>query len=121
MPVPREGNESMAAASAPFPDLDALAEGLTTVLDGQSGESGLVHILDRKPNPYTSTFPAEVVTCTVADGGEQRVLCKYTGRGGESDHGHRGGVGYEAEVYRQVLQGLPVPVPALRGVFVCPQ
>jgi len=121
MPVPREVNERTAAAPAPFPDLEALAEGLTAVLDDRSGESGLVQILDRKPNPYTSTFPGEVVTCMVADGGEHRVLCKYTAGGGHSDHGHRGGVGYEAEVYREVLQGLPLPVPAFHGVFACPQ
>ena len=121
MPVPSERNERRAAAAAPFPDLQTLTEGLTAVLDGQTAESDLVHILDRKPNPYTSTFPAEVVTCIMADRREQRVLCKYTGHGGHSDHGHRGGVGYEAEVYRQVLQGLPVPVPTFHGVFACPE
>jgi hypothetical protein len=120
MPVSGEGNERT-AAPAPYPDLEALAEGLTAVLDGQSGESGLVQILDRKPNPYTSTFPGEVVTCMVADGSEHQLLCKYTVGGDHSDHGHRGGAGYEAEVYRQVLQGLTISLPAFHGAFACPQ
>jgi hypothetical protein len=79
-----------------------------------------VTVRARRLNPYGSTFPAEIVTCTVADGREYRVFCKYTAVGGQTDQGHRGGAGYEADVYRQVLHGLPLPVPAFHGAFACP-
>jgi aminoglycoside phosphotransferase (APT) family kinase protein len=117
MPVPREVNERTATAPAPFPDLEALAEGLAALLDGREGGSGLVQILDREPNPYTSTCPAEIVTCRLADDSQRRLLCKYAAGEGHNDHGSRGGVTYEAEVYRHVLQTLPLPAPAFYGAF----
>jgi hypothetical protein len=97
--------------------LETLTGGLAAVLDGREGRNGLVQILDREPNPYTSTFPGEIVTCRLADGSERRLFCKYTAGEGHNDHGSRGGVRYEAEVYRQVLQRLPLPAPAFYGAF----
>jgi hypothetical protein len=79
-----------------------------------------VTVLGRRLNPYCSTFPAEIVTCAVA-GGERRVFCKYTAGDDHTDHGHRGGAGYEAEVYRQVLHGQAISAPAFHGAFACPQ
>jgi hypothetical protein len=108
-------DEPMSATSPLLPDLAALRRGLMSVWGGP------VTVLGRRRNPYCSTFSAEIVTCAVADGGERRWFCKYTVGGDHSDHGHRGGAGYEAEVYRQVLQGLEIPAPVFHGAFACPQ
>lgn len=51
----------------------------------------------------------------MADGNELRLLCKYTDGRSHNSYGHRGGVTYEAEVYRQVLQPLPVSTPTFYG------
>jgi aminoglycoside phosphotransferase (APT) family kinase protein len=91
--------------------LQALTQGLTSIW----GEP--VTILGRRLNPYCSTFPAEILTCVVPGGGERQVFCKYTIGDDNRDHGHRGGAGYEAKVYGQVLQGLAISVPAFQGSF----
>jgi hypothetical protein len=79
------------------------------------GQLRLVTILDREPNPRTSTFPSEVVTCRLADGRQLRLLCKYAAGHNHNTYGHRGGIAYEAEVYRQVLGPLPVSTPTFYG------
>ncbi len=51
----------------------------------------------------------------MADGSQLRLLCKYTAGCSHQSYGHRGGIAYEAEVYRHVLQRLPVSTPTLYG------
>ncbi len=113
-----------------LPDLQTLTHSLNAIfndhnsLEDQSqipgaraeGQRGQVTILDREPNPRTSTFPSEVVTCRLADGSQLRLLCKYAAGHNHNTYGHRGGIAYEAEVYRQVLGPLPVSTPAFYGV-----
>jgi aminoglycoside phosphotransferase (APT) family kinase protein len=55
-----------------------------------------------------------VVTCRLSGGDNHRLFCKY-GTGGHDAHGHRGGVGYEAEIYRRVLVATGLPVPRFYG------
>jgi hypothetical protein len=114
MPVSGTWTEATAAASGLLPDEPTLARGLSAVWGAP------VAVLGRRLNPYCSTFPAEIVTCA-ADGVERRVFCKYTAGDDHTDHGHRGAAGYEVEVYRQVLQGLAISLPAFHGAFACPQ
>jgi len=95
-----------------LPDDQSLATGLSSALAG--AECVPVTVVDRMVNPNASTFPSEVVTCRLGDGTQVRLLCKYGGH----DHpayGHRGGVGYEAEVYRRVLAAAALPVPRFYG------
>src|SRR5687768_14455061 len=61
-----------------------------------------VTILDRDRNVRFSTFCNEVVTCAI-DGREIRILCKYAQGKSWRASGHRGGIEYEAAVYRHVL------------------
>jgi hypothetical protein len=97
--------------SAPFPDRPTLAAGLGAALGGP------VTLLRRKRNDYSSTFPSEVVTCRLADGSERRLFCKYSAGVGHNAHGHRGGVAYEAEVYRRVLQPSRLSSPRFYGTY----
>jgi aminoglycoside phosphotransferase (APT) family kinase protein len=116
--MPSEARESEAVAASPwYPDLPELEAGLAKIWCGTATSMQALQVRSRKPNSYTSTFPSEIVTCRLADGRERRVFVKY-GRTGERDpqeHKWRGGVKYEAEVYRQVLHGLPLPLPAFHG------
>jgi Phosphotransferase enzyme family len=97
-----------------LPNLQTLAVGLTSVLRSQAT------ILDRQPNTYTSTFPSEIVRCRLGNGRELRLLCKYG-----ADHrtslsgltGHKGGVPYEAAVYRQVLWMSRPTTPTFYGAY----
>jgi hypothetical protein len=113
MPVNAAWTEARAASSGLLPGDATLARGFANVWGAP------VTIRGRHLNPYCSTFPAEIVTCT-AGGRERRVFCKYTAGDDHSDHGHRGGAGYEAEVYRQALHGLTISLPEFHGAFGCP-
>jgi hypothetical protein len=66
-----------------------------------------VSVVERRPTPYESTFPAEVVTSRDTDGAERRLFCKYGWGEGHPAYGHRADVAYEADVYRHVLAAFP--------------
>src|SRR5262249_33374796 len=100
-----------------LPDAPTLSFGLTAAL-GRVGLAGLaVTVLGREPNPYASTFASEIVTCRLPDGSERRLFCKYGATADSGAHGHKGGVPYEAGVYRQLLVPMQAGVPALYGVY----
>jgi hypothetical protein len=101
-------------ARSVLPSLQTLAVGLASVLRSQ------VTILDRQPNTYASTFPSEIVRCQLGNGRRLRFLCKYG-----ADHstslsgitGHKGGVPYEAAVYRHVLRTSRATTPTFYGAY----
>jgi thiamine kinase-like enzyme len=101
-----------------FPEPRSLAAGLLSALSGNGCGAGGVTVVDRQPNALASTFPSEVVTCRLAGGDEVRLLCKYEAGLFEDTHGHRGGVRYEAEVYRHVLHPLQTTTPTFYGAHV---
>ena len=103
--------------ASPFPDLQALTAGLQALLRRDRPGGGTLTVLRREPNVYESTFPSEVVTCRLADGSWRRLFCKYSADLDNSDHGHRGGVAYEAEVYRQVLRPSRALTPRFYGTY----
>jgi hypothetical protein len=98
-----------------LPDARSLARGLKTVLEPRS--DGCLELLDRKLHRRMSTFPLEVVRCRLQDGRVKEVVCKYSGDKDVGNHEYRGGVCYEADVYRDVLQSCGMPVPAFLGTY----
>jgi aminoglycoside phosphotransferase (APT) family kinase protein len=106
----------MGASLIQLPNLQTLTHSLSIIFHGHnSSEDQQITVLDRAPNPRTSTFPSEVVTCQLADGSQLRLLCKYAAGRNHNTYGHRGGLTYEAEVYHQVLEPLPVSTPTFYG------
>src|SRR5258708_5767393 len=106
----------MITAEFQFPSSDALATVLNSIFAGH-GSYGPVAISDRTPNVFESSFPSEVVTCQFDDQPTLRLLCKYGTGCAESWHRHRGGVRYEAQVYRQVLKSSKVSTAAFHGDY----
>ncbi len=101
------------AARSRLPNLQTLTAGLTSVLRSQ------VIILDRRPNTYMSTFPSEIVRCRVGGGSELQLFCKYAAGGHpHSVYGHRGGVMYEAAVYRHLLQPSQASTAKFYGTYM---
>jgi aminoglycoside phosphotransferase (APT) family kinase protein len=100
-----------------LPDAQALTRGLTSVLCARFSGRDKVTVLRRLPNGYSSTFPTEIVTCRLPDGSERRVFCKYGPRRGDRGARVSGGVEYEAEVYRRVLQPGRSSVARFHGTF----
>jgi hypothetical protein len=86
-------------------------EALTAVLRSAMTGGALVEILGRHPNEQ-GTFQSEVLTCRVGASGEFRLQAKYGGHTG-ANREHRGGVEYEAQVYRHVLDALGLSTPRL--------
>src|SRR5437867_1136369 len=90
-----------------LPDLKTLTVRLTAALNGDNSTGEPVRVLERKFPRMMSTFPNEVVRCQLADGSQREVFLKYEAGHSHNSFGHRGGVAYEAEVYRRVLQPIP--------------
>ena len=91
-----------------------------TILGGALGEllPGAV-VLSRQTNVRSSSFLSEVVTCRLPAGEELHLFCKYgAGADEASGYGHRGGVTYEAQVYRDLLQPLGVTTVPFYGTHV---
>jgi len=91
------------------PDLAGLASAMAELLPG-------VAVISRRANLFSSSFLSELVTCRLDDGQELCLFCKYgTGAADGTGFGHRGGVAYEAMVYRQLLQPLGVRAAPFYG------
>lgn len=101
-----------------FPKLELLTEVLSSLFAARGQQFDVV---GRKPNPYSSTFPSEIVTCKSPDGKVTRLLCKYSGGASHESHGHRGDVAYEALVYRHILQATDAAVPEFFGSYQDPE
>jgi hypothetical protein len=110
----------MRALPSMLPDLGTLTHDLNCALQKSGHVDGHVSIVSREVNSRTSTWPSEIVTCHVHDGSELRLFCKYGGRAVDDTCGHRGGITYEAEVYRHVLQPLPFSTPRFYGAYTNP-
>ena len=107
----------MPMMSRPLPDPASLAASLAAVLNGRDQAPRAVTLLGRESCPFASTYPCEVVTCQLAGGPPLRLFCKHAAGMNHNAHGHRGGVGYEAAVYREVLVPLGVKVPRFYGEY----
>ena len=94
-----------------LPDPPTLTARLSAALSAK--ELPPLTILSRKRPRYMSTFPNEIVICQLADGSQRRLFCKYEAGQGHNAYGHRGGLAYEAGVYREVLDPLKAFRPAL--------
>ncbi len=105
--------------SSDFPDLERLTTGLSGVLS-QGPVNGKLTVLKRKPNPFGSTFPTEIVTCRLGCQGVGKTVSlfvKYGTKPFDGIYGHRGNVSYEARVYQEVLQGFGFSTPRFYGVY----
>ncbi len=89
--------EAPAAAVGP-PDLARLTAALCEVLGGP------VTVLHRTPCPRSSTAASEILTCRLPDGATVRLRGKYGADDARAaTYGHKGGVPFEAVVYREIL------------------
>ena len=79
-----------------------------------------ITILEHEAAVYVSTSFNEIVTCRMADGSLRRLLLKRGAAPKGATCGHRGGVPYEAEVYRRVLGPLGVSTPTFHSATVNP-
>lgn len=104
--------------SSNFPDSDKLQSGLEAALFGSGIAKRSVSILDRKQNPFSSTFPTEIVTCRIDLSNNTQILfVKYGKASFDGVFKHRGNVSYEAKVYRNVLRPLKTSAPNFYGVY----
>src|SRR5215472_861339 len=78
-------------------------------------------VVSRQANVRRSTFLSEVVTCRLPGGDKLRLFCKYgDGADEATSDGHRGGVSYEARVYRDLLPPLGVKTVPFYGTHIDP-
>ena len=95
---------------------EPLCSDLVGVLRRRGFADGEVRSIERVGHLRVSSHESFVLVVRFASGGVLRLFVKSTGGGagghGGTGHGHWGGIGYEAEVYRQVLTDSPVTTPA---------
>jgi hypothetical protein len=92
-----------------------LTDALVVALGGRGGPRP--ELLARRPGPRSSTFPSEILTCRATGRETLELFCKYGGGISHTSLGHRGDVAYEASVYRSLLDGLPLRIPAFYGAY----
>jgi Phosphotransferase enzyme family len=98
--------------SSQLPDTATLQARLAEAL-----ECTAVRVIERRPNPYSTTFPSEIAKLELADRAMLHAFLKYESGGSNGSHGHRGGVPYEARVNRLLLRPLGVSVPEFYGFY----
>src|SRR5260370_33989561 len=90
-----------------LPSSEALSAGLSRRLNGRGSARGRVDVeveVIKRETSHEGTFPKELVTCRLGDGSTRTLFCKYGIDADNAAHGHRGGVVYEARVYRMLLR-----------------
>jgi Phosphotransferase enzyme family len=107
----------MAVSSFQFPNRGRLHRGLMAIFNGHGAGYGRLTRLRREPSFYTTSFPCEIVRCWFENGRKLTLFCKYETKDDGDPYGQRGGVPYEAKVYRHVLQASAASTPAFYGAF----
>jgi|SRR5688572_5879512 len=75
-------------------------------------------VLKREPSAYVSSSFNEILTCRFSDDSIRRILLKRGVTHAERSHGNHGGVPYEVEIYRLVLEPLGIRSPRLHDAFL---
>src|SRR5213075_579571 len=101
-----------------LPETETLATALNSVFGDK--QRGSMTIVNRQPMVPFMTFPIEIVTCRLARGNEAKLFCKYEAGRNHNAYGHRGGLAYEPEVHRRVLQPLRTTSPRYFGAWKDP-
>src|SRR5437879_12700111 len=104
-------------SSFKFPDSERLQAGLAPALRHNGSAKADLTVLKRKPNPYNSTFPTEIVTCRNQH--NDRILhlfVKYRKGTFDSVYGHRRDLSYEAKVYLELRRPMHTSTLSFYGV-----
>jgi hypothetical protein len=97
----------MGVIAGPSPEMRPPEPQLAASLAEALGcDPAAITVLRRHTNVHTSTWPSEIVDCSLAGGLDLRVLVKHGPCDVRNAHGHPVGPEYEAAVYNSVLRGL---------------
>jgi hypothetical protein len=100
-------------------DLPATAA-LERALHGAIDGDGPVRVVERRPNPLSSTFPSEIVRCA-SGAAVAELLLKYDLPWTDDVFGLPAGPRYELTVYREAVVPSGLPAPRAFGVFEDPE
>lgn len=101
-----------------LPDRELLQRVLSALFSRNGSQHRPLVGLRRQSCDYVTSFPCEIVRARFEDGSKLTLFCKYAPRDSHSSYGQRGGVAYEAEVYRGVLHPSGLSTPAFYGSYV---
>lgn len=88
-----------------------------TIFNGRGARYGRLTRFRREPSFYTTSFPCEIVRCWFDHGRKLTLFCKYGTKDEGDFYGQRGGVPYEAKVYRKLLQSCTGSTPTFYGAY----
>jgi hypothetical protein len=91
---------------SPLPDIAEIRAALVPICAAAGISAAPLADVRREENEYSRTYASEIVVCRFADGNERRLFLKYMTvlHAAHHDHGMRGGLGYEGNVYRLLLR-----------------
>jgi len=101
----------MQTAGFALPHDTELLDRLADVFETGAAGSHTLRIIERRKNAYDSTYPTEIVLLSLNGETLKSIFLKYEAGKHETADGHRRSVGYEVDVYRQILVPLGVAVP----------
>ncbi len=101
-----------------LPELPILTRRLSAAFEGNASFPAPLAVTHRSLPFIMSTFPNETVTCRFANGRRRRLFIKYEAGKNHHSFGHRGGISYEAEVYRELLRKYPGFKPKCLGADI---
>lgn len=108
------------ATMAAAPSNQQLATALSAALVSLDEGPRAAHVLERRPLEVAGSSPAEVLTCRPDRGEVFQLFCKYSTCSGRRPDGMRGGVAYEAAVYRDLLAPRDADTPRFYGAYSDP-
>jgi hypothetical protein len=100
-----------------FPGTIKLSPHLKRILNKVHAPMHMVELVNRKPFDYSSTSPAEIISCRLSDGQIISLFCKYSGSHTQYSYGHRGGVEYETKIYKKILHKIPLSSARFYGTY----
>jgi hypothetical protein len=98
-----------------LPPTTAIADAITPLVAPATDGISSVRVVVRRPNAYSSSSPAEIVTIAFADGRQRELFLKYA-REPDPEPRCRQGIAYCGRVYDQLVQRLPLPTVRSLGL-----
>jgi Ser/Thr protein kinase RdoA (MazF antagonist) len=95
-------------------DDDRLRCTVADVLSGRLEKTVSVSALKREVNRFSSLYPADILSVTLADGIGVSLFLKHVGEE-EADHPDKNYFGREVRIYEELLQDSALPVPRYYG------
>jgi len=100
-----------------FPDRKLQLPHLEKMVNRVHAPHYITDWVSRRNFVYHSTSPAQIMHCRLNNHESVYLFCKYAGNHTQFSFGHRGGVKYENEIYKDILRSKDLSSPIYYGFW----